>query len=128
MGKPKLKIGEIVTLKQKKEQKGVIKASLGKGRWNVQWDTIDEISEHNSRSLCVFVIDVPDLPDVHSGSSSSDGSDQEDEENAAQLPNRDAEFKKKRKQFENVSKNLTGTVIQVIYYLNIILIYLIFIS
>ena len=68
--------------------------------------------------MSVFVLSVPDLPNSSEKGSSDEESDKKHEEIQEKKDNRDAEFKKKQKQFDLVSKSLPGTVVEVIYFHN----------
>ena len=106
MAKKRLSIGARVK-KKNGGSDGVIKSSLGKGRWMIKWSDKEAQEEVHSRSLTFF-----EEVEEESSSSSSDGEDCMNEDGSSS--DSENEHVRKSEKFDKFAATLVGKSVEVI--------------
>ena len=109
MAKKRLSIGARVQKEKWALSDGVIKSSLGKGRWMIKWSDNKAQEEVHSWSLALF-----EGIEERSSISSSDGEDCMNGDGS--LSESENEYGKKSEKFDKFSSTLFGKSVEVINY------------
>ena len=107
MAKKRLTIGARVKHKKNGGSDGVIKSSLGKGKWMIKWSDKEAEEEVHSRSLCFF----EEIEEESSSSSSDEENSMHDDGSSSDSGD---EHAKKSEKFDKFAATLVGKSVGVI--------------
>ena len=107
MAKKRLTIGARVKHKKNGGSDGVIKSSLGKGKWMIKWSDKEAEEEVHSRSLCLF----EEIEEESSSSSSDEENSMHDDGSSSDSGD---EHAKKSEKFDKFAATLVGKSVGVI--------------